>query len=103
MRLKGLQTGSFLLSTVALIGVILTNREIANRYIMADGKTKALFGLIELSFLYKYYFLIPASLALVLELIAMKRNGTKQYDYLVLTSVLLSIVLVFFPVWKLMV
>ena len=69
---------STILSTVCIIAVIIVNQKIANQYLLSDGKTRALFGIIEISqFSYKYYFSILGLLSLIVVLFAFKEKEKK--------------------------
>ena len=95
---------SIILSIICIIAVIIVNFKIANQYFLSDGKTKALFGLIELTtFYYKYYFVILGILSLILGLLGIKKKELKLTYLIALSLSVLSIILVFIRLWKLMI
>ena len=95
---------SIILSIICIISVIIVNFKIANQYFLSDGKTKALFGLIELTtFYYKYYFVILGILSLILGLLGIKKKELKLTYLIALSLSTLSIILVFIRLWKLMI
>jgi len=87
-----------------MVGISLVNYDIAYHYIHADGKTRALFGIIEyLSYSYKYYYLVSGILSLVLGLMVIRKNEIRPIDYFALVLSILSIIIVFIPIWKMMI
>ena len=57
---------SLLLSFITIAIVLWINFQIAERFELATGKTRALFGITELQYNYKYYFAIGGLIALIL-------------------------------------
>jgi len=86
------------------LAVIIVNHKIANQYILSDGKTQALFGIIEiLDFSYKYYLLIPCLISFLCGLLAIRKKEMKFTIQIALSLSILSIISVFMEIWKLMV
>ena len=79
--------------------VVKANIEIAEIYKNADGKTKALFGIIEWSYAYKYFYIIPLLYSLVIAVYSTK-NGTTKASILAIGLVLFSILIIFVSIWK---
>lgn len=95
---------SIILSIACVIAVIIVNLKIANQYLLSDGKTKALFGLIELTtFFYQYYFVALGIISLIFGLIAIKKKELKLLYQTALFLSILSIISVFIKLWKLMI
>jgi len=95
---------SIILSITCIIAVIIVNLKIANQYLLSDGKTKALFGLIELTtFYYQYYFVILGILSLILGLLGIKKKELKLIYLIALSLSVLSIIFVFIRLWRLMI
>lgn len=94
---------SSILGILSLTAVLYVDYEIATAYEQADGKTKALFGIVELlRFNYRYLILIPAILS---TLLAVKLIGTKEFKYWDIGTLLLgliSIIGVLTPSWRVM-
>ena len=101
MKFYKLSITSLIFNVGTIIGLVIVNREIALRYISSDGKTKALFSLVEYSFSYKYYFIISGTFSLILAIFAIKKQEAKWLAFTVLILSLFSIVLVFIEFWKL--
>jgi hypothetical protein len=95
---------SLLLSLVTFIGVIWTNLAIAARFNASTGKTRALFGIIESTYSYKYFFAIGGVLATLLGVIAARRRQRQRW--LAVVAIVLglsSLALVLVRMWTLMV
>ena len=93
---------SFLLSFTSIAVAVFTNYKIALRYLSSDGKTRALFGLVEyLSFGYRYYFIVPGIAALVIGIMAVRRKELKRLAVAAIAFAGISILVVVFPTWRL--
>jgi hypothetical protein len=80
------------------------NYYLACRYITVDGKTKLLFGIIELSILHnKFVIASIILLAMISSIIAYKRNETQKKIIVSLILSAIGIILLFVRIWKLMV
>ena len=80
---------------------ITINIQIASEYLRVDGKTKALFGLIEtLQFSYQYYVCILGIAAMIFAVKAKNRTVSKT---MILLFAISSIILVFARLWRLLV
>ena len=87
-------------SIICLIFSIKVNIETYNNYIQSTGKTRALFGLSELKFSYRFYFGI---LSLIGFLISANYLRKKENRILVLFAMLISIlatIISFFRIWR---
>lgn len=95
---------SIILSIVCIITVIVVNRKIVGQYLLSDGKTRALFGITEiLEFSYQYYLIIPNLISLFLGLIAIRKKEKKLTIQIALSISILSIILIFSRIWRLMI
>ncbi|SDB97208.1 hypothetical protein [Williamwhitmania taraxaci] len=94
---------SLVASILCLVIISCINHEISIAYKLAVGKTKALFGLTELTYTYKYYFLAIGIISLTLALIAKKRKENKTLTRVTIYMSLIAIVIVFIPIWRLMI
>ena len=93
----------FVLSIFSLAALIFVNNEIATRYNQADGKTRALFGIVELlEFQYRYLILIPAALSILLTIRLIWTREFKIWDTVTLIFGLLSVVGTVTSSWRLM-
>ena len=74
----------------------------ANRYINASGKTRALFGIIEiLEYSYRYLILIPGILSLILVGLIIRSKDFRPWDILTISVTLLAMVGTLTPSWRL--
>lgn len=97
-----LLTASLLASTTTLGAVLWINGQIAARYEAASGKTRALFGIIELTFAYKYFWALGALLALVLARAAARKGAARRSVAIALLLALMALASVFLRVWTLL-
>ena len=81
---------------------IKANVELAEIYKNADGKTKALFGIIEWRYLYKYFFIIPLLYSLLIAGYSTK-NGTTKASIFAIGFALFSILIIFIRIWEWMI
>jgi hypothetical protein len=92
------------LSILSLISILYVDNEIATRYNQADGKTKALFGIMELlQFNYKYFILIPATISALLTFRIFKLSEYKIWDAISGMVSLIAIIGVLTSSWKLLI
>ena len=81
--------------------LIYINFKIYFHYINSSRKTKAFFGIVELlQYSYKYYFLIPETVAGILIILSFKENKNSfnlKFSIILLT---LTIFLNLYPIWK---
>ena len=104
MKKSVLSKISILLSLVCIIVIIKINHNIALRYISSDGKTKLLFGIIEaLVFYYKYYFVLISLIALGFTIAAFYKREDLIIKRISLIIGLLSLALIFVPIWRIMI
>ncbi len=91
---------SFSLTLVSIFLTLLINKWIADRYLIADGKTRALFGITELlSFGYQYYVAILGIVSVILA-----GSGIYHKQNRAILALLLgagAILLVFVRIWRL--
>jgi hypothetical protein len=106
MQLKkfGLQQISISLSIISIVITVWINEIIARSYIRSHGKTRALFGLIELlEFGYQYYVAIFGIISLVLAIWSINGNSTIPQKIAMILLSLLAIAIVFGRIWRLFV
>lgn len=95
---------SVILSGLCIAIIIKINTDIAQRYLQSDGKTRAVFGITEtLNFYYQYYFVGLSFLALILAIIGTKRKEYRFINRIAYVIGLLSLILIFERVWRLMI
>jgi hypothetical protein len=95
---------SVILSGLSIAIIIKINIDIAHRYLQSDGKTKALYGIVEtLIFYYQYYFVGLSLIAFVFAILGSKRKEQKIINSVAYTIGVISLILIFASVWRLMV
>jgi hypothetical protein len=86
----------------SLIYILIINYKIAEIYLHAGGKTRAFFWITEtITFSYKYYLIIPALLGIALAIFAIRKKEIRSLALFSIVSGMITIILVFSPVWKL--
>jgi hypothetical protein len=91
---------SFVLSCSVIILTIWINLAIAKDYKHADGKTRALFGIIEMTYGFQYWLALPGVIALVLCLFTRDRS---PFRLLCITLSIISIIFIFLRIWRIFV
>lgn len=76
------------------------NVSIFKKYINADGKTKALFGVIEIQYTYKYYFLLITLVSVIFLFYAYKKNEQIVVKIASLLLFVLALLSIFINFWK---
>ncbi|MFT3739512.1 MAG: hypothetical protein QM786_12200 [Breznakibacter sp.] len=95
---------SILLSLFCVGAILVVNVKIANHYLSSDGKTKLLFGLVEmLNYSYKYYFVLVGVVSISISLIGKRKQEGKGIFIFSLVLMLISLTLILLPIWKIMV
>jgi len=95
---------SLILSGLCIAIIIKINTDIAQRYLQSDSKTKALFWITEtLVFYYQYYFVGLSLIALILAIIGTKKKENRLENRLAYIFGLLSLIILFVRVWRLMI
>lgn len=94
---------AILLSITGLLILIKINIDIAHVYQMAHEKTRAVFGLLELSFFYRYFAGIFGFVALVLSNMAYWKKEKKPWVNMALALSMIAFIGSFLKLWKLMV
>ena len=101
---KTLRTLSTILSFLSIIAIIYVDTQIAVRYVQADGKTKALFGLVELGqFGFKFWILVPAILSILLTVKIIRLKEFKIWDALTILISLTTIIGTITSSWRLLI
>jgi hypothetical protein len=78
---KLIRTFSWTLGLASLLALIYVDNEMAFTYNESDGKTKALFGLLELGrFSYKYLIAVPAILGVLFSISLVWRKQFRVWD-----------------------
>ena len=97
-------TISILLSMLCMLIIIWINIKIANQYLSSDGKTQALFGIVEtLNYSYKYWFVILSLGSIITSTLGKRKNEGKGIFWVAMTLSLMSLILIFTPFWRLII
>jgi hypothetical protein len=95
---------SIFLSCCLAAAVVRINNEIAAFYLATVGKGRALFGLAEtLRFGYQYYLSVLTILSIVFSFIALKKNESKTITFVSFVLIIITIILLFSRIWRLMI
>lgn len=98
--MKKISFFAIILGVLSIIGIVYQNYRLASMYRVAYGKTKALFGIRELSELdIKVYIGLIAVLGLVLGFIAIRKKENKFYSICAITINITAISLLFLRIW----
>lgn len=104
MTKKLSSTISIILSILCLLIITWINIKIANRYLSSDGKTQTLFGIVEtLSFSYKYWFIGLSIGSIITAILGKRKNEGKQVFWISMTLAIISGLIIFTPIWRLMI
>lgn len=91
---------ALLLSVVCIIAIVQISYEMAVCYLTTDGKGRAVYGLIEISFAYKYYYLLLSIAAGIFAAIAMRKKENKILVVAAFVGSLLSAWVNFIDIWR---
>jgi len=91
---------SILLSLITLSLSIKVNLAILKDYLLTDGKTQAFYGLIELKYSYKYYFLGISLISLLFFILAFKNKELNIFKYSATCILISGIISIFINFWK---
>ncbi len=95
---------SVIFSALGIISTIKINYDIALRYLSSDGKTQALFGITEILYFYYQYFIVVLSLtAIIFAVIGTKKNENRLTNRVAYLLGVMSIILIFTRIWRLMI
>ena len=104
MTKKLSSTISIILSILCILIITWINAKIANRYLSSDGKTKALFGIVEtLSYSYKYWFIGLSIGSIITAIIGNRKKEGKKIFWISMTLGIISMMIIFTPIWRLMI
>lgn len=92
---------SIILGIISIFGIIYQNYKLAHIYNNSDGKTKALFGIIELAQIdLKIYLGIISILGIILGVFAIRRNENKIYFTTAILLNVIGFILLFIRFWR---
>ena len=102
MKINKITYLSFILSLIAIGYLLVINYQIAQKYIVATGKTRALFGLIELNYCIDKCVIAGLTIfAFIVSVISIKKYYSNFALILIVFNVI-TFVLIFFPLWSLL-
>jgi hypothetical protein len=92
---------SIFLSISCILIIVFINNKIADQYLASDGKTRVLFGMIELlSYSYKYYFIPISLISIAASIIGKRKQEGKRFFWISFTFSIISLILIFIPIWR---
>ena len=92
---------SLLLSFISIAVTLFINIQVAQRYIRATGKTRALFGLTELlTFGYQYYIALIGIVAFILAVLSLKNDRQHNKRLMAVLLSIVAIAVVFVRIWR---
>jgi hypothetical protein len=95
---------SMALGLLSLAALVYVDNEIAATYRQSDGKTQAMFGIIEITrFSYKYLILIPAILSIVLTAVVLWKGKFSLLDIGSLVIGVIAILGIVTSSWRLII
>lgn len=95
---------SLVSSSICIVGLLIYDYKLSLTYLSSSGKTRALFGIIELSRLHiKLYFIPFAILSIVFVVLAVKKKEKKGWVVACMIVCLLAIVSFFIRSWRFMI
>lgn len=95
---------SMLSSIICFAGLLIHDYNLSLIYLSSDGKTRALFGIIELTRLHiKLYFIPFALLSIVFAVLAVKKKEKKGRVVVSMVCCLIAIISFFVRYWRFMI
>jgi hypothetical protein len=95
---------SIIASIISLVFIAKNNYNLAVIFTSTNEKTHSLFVVVEtLNYYVKYYFLIISSVSLILAIWAIRKNESRKIAFTAVGLSILSIILLFIPLWKTMI
>lgn len=91
---------SIFISIIVILLSISVNITIAEEFVKADGKTKALFWLVEMGFIFKYYFLFGSLVSGILLFKAFRKKENQKIKLIALVLLLTGILSVVLKFWN---
>ena len=92
------------LSVICIVLTLIINYRISLRFNSSDGKTQALFGIIELTnYSYKYYFVLLSLISLGFAIVAKRRKEPIKLNRIAMILGILSLGLIFLRIWRIMI
>jgi|SRR5450432_1339019 len=104
MKNNPFSTLCIVLSSLLAVAVFKINYDIALQYLRSDGKSKALFSLIEtLRYGFQYYLVAIGLLEIILLIFAFRRKEEKVYLVIATVLLIISASLLFGRIWRWMI
>lgn len=95
---------SILVGAFGLFLLIRNNYNLSVLYLSAKGKTRGMFGIVEtLNYYFKYYILVIIAVALLFAIFALRKKEESRMVYWAIGLCVLTVILVFIPLWKFMI
>lgn len=95
---------SILVGAFGLFLLVRNNYNLSVLYLSAKGKTRGMFGIVEtLNYYFKYYILVIIAVALLFAFFALRKKEEARMVYMAIGLCVLTVILVFVPLWRLMI
>ena len=94
---------SLMISLITIIILVLINKQIATQFEASSGKTRALFGIIELTYSYKYFMTVGGILAVILAHFAIQKGETRLLSLFAIIVAIIAMTTMFLRIWTWMV
>ena len=94
---------SLIFSSTTIIILVWINNQIATQFKAASGKTRELFGFIELTYNYKYNFVGGATIGFMLAVLAIRKAETRIIPAFALIVAVASFAIIFIRIWTWMI
>jgi len=92
---------SLVSSSICIVGLLIHNYNLSLAYLSSGGKTRALFGIIELSRIHiKLYFIPFALISIVLGILAVRRKENKSLVIVSIIGCLIAVGSFFIRYWR---
>lgn len=105
-KMKGFKYSilSLVSSSICIVGLLVFNYNLLLTYLSSSGKTRALFGIIELSRIHiKFYFIPFALISIVLGVLSVSRKENKSLVIVSIIGCLIAVVSFFIRFWRFMI
>jgi hypothetical protein len=94
---------AILISSIGILILLKINSNIASIYAISGEKTRRMFGLIEWTFLYKYYVAAFGITGIILTVLAFRNEENKKWLFSAAVLSIFAFLATFMKLWKAMV
>ncbi len=95
---------SLVLSCICIVGLLIFNYNLSLTYLSSNGKTRALFGITQLTQIHiKLYFIPFALISIILGFLAVRKKETKGLVVFSIIGCIIAVVFFFIRLWTFMI